>query len=166
MSAHLAAEGGRGEALKVLLAAGVDVNAKDGDGITPAHLEAVRQHKEALKLLVAAGAVVNSEYDGLSLADKNKALRCSPQPRVPRLATSSSPAPTSTASTLESMAAPRCAGQRWGGTRPSWSTALLGAGASVDPRDNFAGCSPLYLAAWYGRAEAAAALLQAVRVDT
>ena len=29
-AAHLAAEGGRGEALKVLLAAGVDVNAKDG----------------------------------------------------------------------------------------------------------------------------------------
>ncbi len=43
------------------MAAGTDVNAKDGDGTTPLHLAALMGHKEIVGLLIAKGADVNAK---------------------------------------------------------------------------------------------------------
>ena len=60
-----AAEAGNIEAVKQYLAAGTDVNAKDGEtGITPLHVATDRGRKEVVELLIAAGADVNAKYAG------------------------------------------------------------------------------------------------------
>jgi ankyrin repeat protein len=57
---------GRGniEAVKKHLAAGTDVNAKDGNGFPPLHLAADRGHTEVVELLITKGAEVNAQSDG------------------------------------------------------------------------------------------------------
>ena len=59
ISIHQAAYDGNIEAVKQHLAAGTDVNAKDGDGTTPLHLAALMGHKEIVGLLIAKGTDVN-----------------------------------------------------------------------------------------------------------
>ena len=49
------------EAVKQHLAAGVDVNAKDGAWRTPLHQAAYKGHRGIVELLIAAGADVNAE---------------------------------------------------------------------------------------------------------
>ena len=61
ISIHQAAYDGNIEAVKQHLAAGTDVNAKDGDGTTPLHLAALMGHKEIVGLLIAKGADVNAK---------------------------------------------------------------------------------------------------------
>lgn len=51
---------GRLANLKVFLAAGADVNAKDKDNWTPLHAAAVKNHAETVKVLIEAGADVNA----------------------------------------------------------------------------------------------------------
>ena len=51
------------EAVKQHLAAGADVNAKDGGGWTPLHYAAVVDHKEIVELLLASSADVNAKID-------------------------------------------------------------------------------------------------------
>ncbi len=58
ISIHLAAEQGNVEALKQILSAGTNVNAKTGDGSTPLHKA---ENKEVAKLLITAGADVNAK---------------------------------------------------------------------------------------------------------
>ncbi len=53
------ARDGNIEAVKQHLAAGADVNAKDGDGWTPLHFP--ETNKEIVELLIAAGADVNAK---------------------------------------------------------------------------------------------------------
>ena len=55
-----AAEEGNIEAVKQHLAAGMDVNAKDEDGVTPLHEAALWGHNEVAELLIANGAEVNA----------------------------------------------------------------------------------------------------------
>ena len=55
-----AAEEGNIEAVKQYLAAGMDVNAKDEDGVTPLHEAALWGHNEVVELLIANGAEVNA----------------------------------------------------------------------------------------------------------
>jgi ankyrin repeat protein len=55
-----AAEAGNIEAVKQHLAAGMDVNAKDEDGVTPLHETALWGHNEVAELLIANGAEVNA----------------------------------------------------------------------------------------------------------
>jgi len=55
-----AAEEGNIEAVKQHLAAGMDVNAKDEDGVTPLHEAALWGHNEVTELLIANGAEVNA----------------------------------------------------------------------------------------------------------
>ena len=55
-----AAEAGNIEAVKKHLAAGMDVNAKDEDGVTPLHEAALWGHNEVAELLIANGAEVNA----------------------------------------------------------------------------------------------------------
>ena len=62
-SIHIAAEAGHIEAVKKHLAAGTDVNAKDGDGYTPLHFAAINGHKELAELLIDSGADVNAKDD-------------------------------------------------------------------------------------------------------
>ena len=45
------------------LAAGVDVNAKDVDGINPLHYATWTDHKETVELLITNGADVNAKDD-------------------------------------------------------------------------------------------------------
>ncbi len=61
MSIHEAAGNGDIEAIKQHLAAGTDVNAKDGGGWTPLHHAAEAGHKEIAELLIANGADVNAK---------------------------------------------------------------------------------------------------------
>lgn len=56
---HLAATNPDVSALKALLAAGADVNAKDMDGNTALHMAAYTNRIEAAKILLEAGADVN-----------------------------------------------------------------------------------------------------------
>ena len=61
-SLHAAAKAGNAERVSAFIAAGQDVNARDGRRkVTPAHLAAAGGHGEALKLLLDAGADVNAE---------------------------------------------------------------------------------------------------------
>ena len=52
------------EALSVLLDAGSDINARDGDGDTPLHNAAGDGNRVAINMLVAAGADVNAQNSG------------------------------------------------------------------------------------------------------
>ena len=56
-----AARTGNIEAVKQHLAAGVDVNAKDVDGINPLHYATWTDHKETVELLITKGADVNAK---------------------------------------------------------------------------------------------------------
>ena len=61
ISIHQAAKDGNTEAIKLDLADGTDVNAKDDNGITPLHNVAEEGHKEIAELFIAAGADVNAK---------------------------------------------------------------------------------------------------------
>ena len=63
-SIHEAAYNGNIQAVKQHLAAGTDVNAKNGFGSTPLHSATLNGHKEIAKLLIAKGADVNAK-DGI-----------------------------------------------------------------------------------------------------
>ena len=63
ISIHDAAADGNIEAVKHHLAAGADVNAKNGERCTPLHLAAGEGHKDIAELLIAKGADVNAKDD-------------------------------------------------------------------------------------------------------
>ena len=62
-SIHVAAELGNAEAVKQHLDAGVNVNAKHDNGVTPLHGAALWGHKEIAELLIENGADVNAKND-------------------------------------------------------------------------------------------------------
>jgi len=74
---HLAATNADVTAVKALLAAGADVNAKDMDGNTPLHMAAYTNRIEVAKVLLEAGADVNAESSGgrtpIAMARKSRA---------------------------------------------------------------------------------------------
>ena len=59
-----AADRGNIEAVKQHIAAGTDVNAKDGGGWTPLHHAAYGGHKEIFEILISKGADVNAKLKG------------------------------------------------------------------------------------------------------
>ena len=61
ISIHKAARSGNIEAVKLLIANGADVNARDKDGETPLHKASSRGEKEIIELLIAKGADVNAK---------------------------------------------------------------------------------------------------------
>ena len=61
ISIHKAARSGNIEAVKLLIANGTDVNARDKDGETPLHKASSRGEKEIIELLIAKGADVNAK---------------------------------------------------------------------------------------------------------
>jgi uncharacterized protein len=50
---------GNADTVKALLAAGVDVNIKDGDSMTPLHWAVIAHHIDVVRILLDAGAKVN-----------------------------------------------------------------------------------------------------------
>lgn len=74
---HLAATNSDVTAVKALLAAGADVNAKDMDNNTPLHMAAYTNQVEATKVLLEAGADVNVVSSGgrtpMAMARKSRA---------------------------------------------------------------------------------------------
>jgi len=73
---HLAATNHNSGALKALIAAGADVNARDRDGLTPLHMTAYTQNAGNAQLLLEAGAdpfaKTNAGRDATSLARKTR----------------------------------------------------------------------------------------------
>ena len=63
ISIHNAVIEGDIQAVKQHLAAGADVNAKDGNEWTPLHYAAANGHKEIAELLITKGANVNAKDD-------------------------------------------------------------------------------------------------------
>ena len=63
LTVHEAAKEGNLKAVKQHLADGADLDARDGDRMTPLHLAAMEGHKEIVKLLIAKGADVNAKDD-------------------------------------------------------------------------------------------------------
>jgi len=74
---HLAATNPDVSAVKALLAAGANVNAKDDDGNTPLHMAAYTNRIENAKVLLEAGADVNVVSSGgrtpMAMARKSRA---------------------------------------------------------------------------------------------
>lgn len=74
---HMAATNPDVSALKALLTAGADVNARDMDGNTPLHMAAYSNKFEHTKLLLEAGADVNAVSTGgrtpVAMARKSRA---------------------------------------------------------------------------------------------
>jgi len=71
ISIHGAAKAGNIEAVKQHLAAGADVNAKDGIRWTPLHWAVYYGRKETVELLIAEGADVNAKrVDGSTPLDQ------------------------------------------------------------------------------------------------
>jgi len=64
ISIHYAADRSNIEAVKQHIAAGTDVNAKDGGGWTPLHHAAVFGRKEIAELLIVKGADLNAKNEG------------------------------------------------------------------------------------------------------
>ena len=60
---HDAAENGDLAGVQAKLDKGVDVNAKDWDGVTPLHRAAYEDHKEIAERLIAKGAGVNAKEE-------------------------------------------------------------------------------------------------------
>ena len=63
ISIREAANKGNIEAVKQHLAAGTDVDARDGEGVTPLNWAALMGHKETAELLIAKGADVNAKNE-------------------------------------------------------------------------------------------------------
>jgi ankyrin repeat protein len=64
MSIHDASAVGDIEAVKQHIAAGMDMDGKDENGMTPLFGAAFNGHKEVAELLIAAGADVNAKDEG------------------------------------------------------------------------------------------------------
>ena len=68
---HLAAANGHKEVVELLIAKGLDMNAKTGGGVTPLYLAVRFNRTETAKLLIAKGADVNAKTkDGMTPLDK------------------------------------------------------------------------------------------------
>jgi len=63
-SLHWAAWMGHDDVVRLLVASGADVNAKNNLGLTPLHWAAQKGHRNAAELLVASGAVVDAKENG------------------------------------------------------------------------------------------------------
>ncbi len=67
---HLAAENGRKDAVKTLLADKADVNIRDHNGLTPLHVAAEKGHKDVVELLLANNADADAKVGKGPLAGK------------------------------------------------------------------------------------------------
>ena len=153
---HLAAYRGHAKVVKALLDANADVHVTNSAGHTPLLLALMGMHVEAGELLFAAGAVPPM-FD--SMPTESKLLHhamCGRTDEVKELlAAGIDPNFAERGELAGSGTALHCAAEMG---RPEIITALLSAGARVDPRTDY-GKTPLLLAAMNGHTEAVKALL-------
>jgi uncharacterized protein len=152
-----AAKRGDVTAVRTLLAAGADVNAASGDGLTPLHVAAEAGRLDVVKVLLDAKATVDSrtrigQYTPLHLAAGN--ARTDVVQALLAAGANAKLATTNSGVTALHMAARVANGE--GAVR-----ALLASGVDVDARELSSGQTPLMFAAGYGRTAAVKALLAA-----
>ena len=80
---HLAAAKGDVETVKVLVAAGAALDARDRSGSTPLHLAAAGQHTDVVKLLIESGADASGRNESRA-ASLSRPLNASTPRAIPR----------------------------------------------------------------------------------
>ncbi len=143
------------DAVRALLAAGEDVNAARGDGMTALHWAAMKGRLDVAEVLIEAGAELEAGTRLGGHTPLHVASRAAHAPLVEALLTAGADAlaATSTGATALHFAA--------AGASPEAVAALVRHGADPDAREPEWGQTPLMFAAAAGRAGSVSALIDA-----
>jgi ankyrin repeat protein len=150
---HVAAQYGHSEVVKLLLAAGANVNSRRQDQATPLYIAAFHGYSPVVELLLTAGANVNSRRQ-----DQATPLHAAAQHGHSEVVVKLLAAGATVDAKHQSQATPLYVAAQFG--HPQVVKLLLTAGANVDSRFQDQS-TPLYVAAQFGHPQVVKLLLTA-----